>query len=164
MQSFSEYASIGMTRYTVNTKELEKKSGAIQLHLSDDFFSQFVNDEVKGGDVVVGISLSKSHEASYDYILACSLEGYIVTPCTRCLEPMKYNVSVTDKIKIASPDFSGNTDDEDLLIPDAEGNVDLADRLFETLALSLPISHHHAEGECDKATAEWLANHSVDQE
>lgn len=153
-----------MTRYTVNTKELEKKSGATRLYLGDDFFSLFVNDELKGGDVVADITLAKSHEAGYGYNLTCSLEGYVITPCTRCLEPMKYDISLTDNIKIASSDFGSSADDEDTLIPDAEGNVDLAGRLFETLALSLPISHHHPDGECDKAMAEWLASHSANQE
>ena len=156
------YALTKMERYSINLNELANGEGRALLHLDDAFFSSFENDDLKGGDVDVAIKVTKSQESQYDFNVFFSIKGSLRVICTRCLDEMDLDTEVTDKIKVIRGNSDvDNSDDDDLLQAEADGTLDIANRIFETLALNVPAIHVHPEGKCNPQMVEWLESHKA---
>lgn len=151
-----------MIHCTVNVKELAEKNEEKSIRLENEFFKQFGNEDVVGGEVDVVATARKSQDSKYDYLVEIKVKGVLRITCTRCLDEMNYDTEVEDTVKVVCTNADMETDDEDMLEARADGTLDLSHRVFETLALNVPLVHVHEEGECNPAMTKWLESHSAE--
>lgn len=149
-----------MAHCTLNVKELAQKGGETAFRLDNDFFSAFDNEDVVGGTVDVALKVEKSQDHKCDYHVDYEVSGTLKVTCTRCLEEMSLEVLAADSVKVVCGGGEPEGDDEDLLQAQADGTLDLSHRVFETLALSVPMVRVHPDGECNPQVMKWLEEHS----
>lgn len=145
--------------YTIDLKRILTHAEEFNYRLDDDFFAALEAGEVQGGQVAAHLRVEPR---AGRHVLSFSLEGTVRLTCDRCLDEMDYPVAVTRELTVKfGPEFSDEGDDL-VIVSEAEGRIDVAWYLYEFIALSLPMQHMHAEGECNEEMMRALRAHSVD--
>lgn len=86
--------------------------------------------------------------------------GTVIVPCDRCLADLELRIETTDLLSVKLGD---EWDDEGdcVVVPEAEGYIDLAQFIYEFIVLSMPITCSHAPGKCDEAMMNELSRHQA---
>lgn len=144
--------------YRVDLNAIGKEQVSFDFKIDDTFFSAFEQAIVKEGDLLAHVEISP--KAGNSYQLQVGVEGYVVVPCDRCLEPMSLNVSVRQDVNVetASTDHDASVD---AVVAEKDGSLDLAPLIYDFIALAIPIQHMHAEGECDVEMMNKLNSYMV---
>ncbi|MGM9836227.1 MAG: YceD family protein [Muribaculaceae bacterium] len=126
--------------------------------LDDDFFRAMESIDILGGAVKVSLAVRRANEANY---FAIHCQGTIQIVCDRCLEPMDYAVEADYDLAVKYGDEYDDSNDGVLIVPEGDNDLDVAPIVYDTVALSIPLQHVHAEGECDEATWQALQAHTA---
>ena len=123
--------------------------------LDDDFFKNIDAPDIRKGQLHVDLDIKKY---TGGFILDFHTEGIVTVPCDRCLDDMELSVDTENTLKVKlGADFA---DEEDFVtIPEEEGYIDISWFLYEFIALSLPMQHIHATGECNQKMMDVLNRH-----
>ena len=127
--------------------------------LDKGFFDRFENDELIDGNVAVGI---EAERVGQTIVARLTLGGKVMVPCDRCLDPVGVEISGNETLTIRFADNAENDDaneNEIVLSPNAK-SVDLSQRLYEYVAVRIPLRHVHLEGQCNAGMQQLLQNHS----
>ena len=128
-------------RYTIKFKGLKAGEHTFQFKVDEAFFAEFDKSHVSSGDIEVQVVLVK-HTNMLN--LRFSIEGTADVPCDRCLEffaiPLEYSGEVIIKISDSTPE---EYSDEIWSIGSNEHEVNIAQYLYESICLSLPIQRYH---------------------
>ena len=89
------------------------------------------------------------------------LEGVVYVPCDRCLDDMDLPISAKNKLIVKFGKEYAEESDEIVIIPEAEGEINLAWFIYEFIALTIPMKHVHAPGKCNKAMSSKLKKHTT---
>ncbi|MCQ2258548.1 MAG: DUF177 domain-containing protein [Bacteroidaceae bacterium] len=94
------------------------------------------------------------------YKFVIHTEGVVIVPCDRCLADLELRIETTDELSVKLGD---NYSDEGdcVVVSEAEGYLDLAQFIYEFVALSMPISCCHEPGKCDDTMMEELSRHQT---
>lgn len=86
--------------------------------------------------------------------------GVVIVPCDRCLADLELRIETTDTLSVKlGEDYE---DDGDCVtVPETEGYVNLAQYIYEFIALSMPITCQHEPGKCDDAMMQELSRHQA---
>ena len=122
------------------------------------FFENMENNDILWSDVHVHMDMDKRNDA-YHCVFHC--KGKLQIPCDRCLEPMKHEVDSDYELTVKFGDEYNDETDGLLIVPDSDNDLNVASIVYDTVALTIPISHVHEEGECDEATWEALQAHTA---
>ena len=145
-------------RYSIAYKGLKNGHHEFDFKVDDAFFEQMENVDIKGGDCNVHVTMERS-ETMLE--LGFAIDGYVVCECDRCLEdckvPIEYDGELLVKFSAEVRDYDG----EVMWISPADGEVSLAQYIYERIVLALPYSRVHAEGECNP---DMLARFTVVEE
>ena len=114
--------------------------------------------DILGGAVKVSLAVRRANEANY---FAIHCQGTIQIVCDRCLEPMDYAVEADYDLAVKYGDEYDDSNDGVLIVPEGDNDLDVAPIVYDTVALSIPLQHVHAEGECDEATWQALQAHTA---
>ena len=144
--------------YSIPLRGAQQATERYTLVLNDEFFKEMESSDVLGGNVNVEITVTRKGEANY-FTFAC--KGEIMIPCDRCLEPMRHEVDTDYELTVKFGDEYNDETDGLLIVPDSDNDLNVASLLYDTVALTIPISHVHAEGECDEATWAALQAHTA---
>jgi uncharacterized metal-binding protein YceD (DUF177 family) len=133
---------------TINMNDLTAAADSMRrIALDDTFFERFEYAELLGGNIVADIRLHRSHAAP---ALQITLQGTVKVQCDRCLEPFDIAVrseNVASVIYASGEDFADDADCEAVFADDCN-NIDLAQYIYESVCLSLPIQRFHpADGD-----------------
>lgn len=126
--------------------------------LDDDFFAAVDGQGVKHGNVKACVTIKK---ANHNIEVSIEMDGTAETTCDRCLEPMNVNVEVDETIYVKFGDEYREEDTDLIIIPEESGIFDISWLLYEYTALSIPICHTHADGECNPEMIRILHQHQV---
>lgn len=85
--------------------------------------------------------------------------GVVVVPCDRCLSALEVQIDTSDELNVKLGDEYADEGDY-VLVPATEGRLDLAQFIYEFIALSMPISCCHEPGGCDDTMMRELDKHS----
>ena len=133
-------------RYSIAYKGLKNGHHEFDFKVDDAFFEAMENIDIKGGNCDVHVTMEKS-ETMLE--LDFAINGYAVCECDRCLEdcniPVDYSGELIVKFSTEVRDYDG----EVMWISPADGEVSLAQYIYESVVLSLPYSRVHTDGECD---------------
>ncbi|MBQ3556033.1 MAG: DUF177 domain-containing protein [Bacteroidales bacterium] len=145
-----------METYKIELKGLSDGTYEYEYHLDDNFFSTIEDAEVTKGDVRVQL-LVKKIEGNFDFKFL--LKGVVKVQCNRCLDEMDYQIDAENGFTVKYG--KENIDEGDKLVITEDCNeIDLTWYLYEFVALELPITCTHAEGECNSEMESLLQKYS----
>jgi len=124
--------------------------------LDNLYFSHIDGPEVQKGKVTVILTVKKT---SHAFELNFQTDGIVWVPCDRCLDDMEQTVSSTDKLMVKFGHEYAEEGDNLIVIPEEEGEINVAWFMYEFIALSVPMKHVHAPGKCNKAMTSKLSKH-----
>ncbi|GHT89499.1 hypothetical protein FACS189474_6140 [Bacteroidia bacterium] len=144
--------------YKVDLKGMRQDVQTVEYLLDNQFFTNIGGEDIQKGKVNVLLTITRTGGV---FNLAFSLNGVVVIPCDRCLDDMDYPIDTTSRLIVKFGKDYSEESDEIVVIPEAEGVINLAWFLYEFVALDIPIKHVHAPGKCNKQMSAKLKKHSA---
>jgi len=144
--------------YKVDLKNLSPGVHEFEYILENKFFVDIDGDEVQKGKVKVNLTVKRT---SMVFDMNFQLEGVVYVPCDRCLDDMDLPISAKNKLIVKFGKEYAEESDEIVIIPEAEGEINLAWFIYEFIALTIPMKHVHAPGKCNKAMSSKLKKHTT---
>ena len=115
--------------------------------LDNQFFADIDAPQIQKGDLDVQLTVQKSIGV---FVLDFHTEGVVSVPCDRCLEDVEIPVDTDNSLKVRLGE-EDSENDEFITVSEMDGFINVAWYIYEFIALSLPIKHVHAPGECNEA-------------
>lgn len=148
--------------YSLKFKGLSLGSHRFEYVIDDDFFARFEGSEVSRGEVRVEVTANKQPSM---LTLDFRMEGRVEVACDRCLGNFWMPVEYAGTLLVKFVEDPPESDGEVIWLHPAEGEVNLAQYIYESVVLSLPYQRVHpldAEGKptCD---AEMLKHFRIVQ-
>ena len=144
--------------YKVDLKNLSPGVHEYEYFLENKFFVDIDGDEVQKGKVKVNLTVKRT---SMVFDMNFQLEGIVYVPCDRCLDDMELPVSTQNKLVVKFGKEYAEESEEIVIIPEEEGEINLAWFIYEFIALAIPMKHIHAPGKCNKAMSSKLKKHTA---
>lgn len=142
--------------YKIPLKSLSAGVHTYEYELDRKFFEAIDGEEFRKGDVNVILNVrrtSSSFEMNFD------IKGVIKVPCTRCLDDMDLEVDTENRLIVKFGSEYSEESDEIVIIPEEEGEINIAWFLYEFIALTIPIKHVHPPGECNRVVSSKFKKH-----
>lgn len=144
--------------YKLPLKALSEGIHSFKYDLDNDYFKKIDSPEVQKGSVKAKVQLKKT---ATTYELDFHLNGTVFIACDRCLDDMEQEITYTGKLVVKFGDDYSQESDEIVVIPEAEGEINIAWFLYEFIILSIPVKHVHAPGTCNKMMTTKLKKHLI---
>ncbi|MDD3910074.1 MAG: DUF177 domain-containing protein [Proteiniphilum sp.] len=142
--------------YNISLKNLSAGMHTFEYDLDRKYFETIDGDEVKKGNVKVTVNVKRT---SSTFELNIVLKGVIQVPCTRCLDDMDLEVDSKNRLIVKFGKEYSEESDEIVIIPEDEGEINIAWFLYEFVALAIPIKHVHPAVECNRTVYSKLRKH-----
>jgi uncharacterized metal-binding protein YceD (DUF177 family) len=145
--------------YNVVLKDISDQTRVFEYDLDDAYFKKIDSPEVQKGSIKAKVSVQKKLST---YELLFVIEGTVIIPCDRCLDDMVQAIHYKEKLQVKFGD-TFSEEDEIVIVPEAEGAINIAWFLYEFIVLNIPMKHVHATGECNKTMVTKLKKHITRQ-
>ena len=145
-------------KYKIDLKGMQADSCKYEFLLDNLFFAHIDGPEVQKGKVNVELTVKKTSRA---FELSFQTEGIVWVPCDRCLDEMEQPVTSSDKLMVKFGHEYAEEGDNLIVIPEEEGEINVAWFMYEFIALAIPMKHVHAPGKCNKAMSSKLKKHTA---
>jgi uncharacterized metal-binding protein YceD (DUF177 family) len=143
-------------KYKIDLKGMKEDVANYDFLLDNTFFSDIDSPEVQKGKVNVALTVKRTSGA---FELSFQTNGFVIVACDRCLDDMEQAVESSDKIFVKfGADYSEEGDNL-VVVPEDEGEINVAWFMFEFVALAIPMKHVHAPGKCNKEMTSKLKCH-----
>ena len=142
--------------YKIPLKSLPEGTQNYEYHLDDQFFKNIDGPEVQRGSVDVALSVKRTGGT---FELKFAINGIILIPCDRCLDNMDFEVATNEHLYVKFGSEYSEENDDVVIVPEAEGEINIAWFLYEFIALNIPMKHVHAPGKCNKGMVGKLSKH-----
>ncbi|MFA6779643.1 MAG: DUF177 domain-containing protein [Paludibacteraceae bacterium] len=142
--------------YNIPLKDLSKGTHNYEFNLDNVYFKNIEGDEVQKGNVKAIVEVtrtSQSFEINFD------IKGVIQIPCDRCLDDMDQEIDTQNQLTVKFGSEYAEESDKIIVVPEEEGEINLAWFLYEFIALNIPIRHVHPAGKCTKSMVSKLKKH-----
>lgn len=149
-----------LTQYDIPVRTLVVGSHEFKYDLDDSFFEKMESQEISGGKVLATVVVERSN---YFMKLFITMEGKISLPCDRCLDLMTLPVEIHEEMMIKISEHLSLNDEDCVVLSPQEEFYNIARDLYDFIAVSIPISHYHPEGECNAEMMEVLNRLEVDR-
>jgi len=133
--------------YKISLKGIQPDIQELDFDLDQAFFKAIDSPEVSKGVVHVHLLINNKPDR---FEFKFDIDGYGLVPCDRCLDDVKVPVSTKETLYVKFGDEYADDGDNVVVIPEKEGEINIAWFLFEFIALQIPIKHVHPTGECNK--------------
>ena len=143
-------------KYKIDLKGMQEDVAKYEFLLDNLYFANIDAPEVQKGKVNVQLTVKKTAHA---FEFTFQTEGMVWVPCDRCLDDMEQPVSSTDKLMVKFGHEYAEEADNLIVIPEEEGEINVAWFMYEFVALAIPMKHVHAPGKCNKAMTSKLNKH-----
>ncbi len=126
--------------------------------LNDSFFSEYKNEKILGGEIHFDVKLEKKERLMIFYF---TYSGKVRMACDRCLGEMEMPVAGEETLFVKFSDTEHTDDENVVILSESEYKIDLAQWMYEYVAVSLPIQCVHpdnADGSsgCDPEMIKYL--------
>jgi uncharacterized metal-binding protein YceD (DUF177 family) len=142
--------------YKIPLKDLTVGAHSYEYILEDIFFKDIDGPEVRKGKVNVLVKVKKNDQT---FEIDFDIKGIVQIPCDRCLDYMDQEIDYQTRLIVKFGKDYAEESDEIIIIPEAEGEINLAWFLYEFIALNIPIRHIHPVGKCTKRMVSKLKKH-----
>ncbi len=146
--------------YNIPLKSLSTGKHEFKFTLDNKFF-ELIDDgtaDVKRGSIDVLVSVKRT-SVTFDFDFEIS--GKVFVPCDRCLDDIKMDVLTNNRLIVKFGAEYSEESDEIVIIPEEEGEINIAWFLYEFVVLSLPAKKVHPPGSCNKVMSSKLNKHKV---
>jgi len=113
------------------------------------FFDDFEGSEIKEGKINVFVNLAKT--ANF-LELSFRLKGSVLMTCDRCLDEFELPIEYLTKLYVKFGDATDVQDDEIIMLPYSESELDIKQFIYEYVHLSLPYKRVHPNDKKGKST------------
>jgi len=138
-----------LKQYSIKFRELELGEHLFDFKLDSTFFEHFDKSEIEEGDLDVTIQLLKEERL---ITLNISIEGDVNIMCDRCLDFFKFPIQYEGVLYLnLNPDFQEDRIDV-INISEDQSKINLAQRFYENIHLSLPLKRVHPDDEEGNST------------
>lgn len=142
--------------YTIPLKDLSEGVHIYEYDLDNEYFTAIEGPEVPKGKVHATVEVKKGSQA---FELKFDIKGVVQILCDRCLEEMDQEIDTQDRLTVKfGPDYAEEGESL-IVVPEDEGEINLAWFLYEFIALNIPIRHVHPIGKCSKTMVSKLRKH-----
>ena len=143
-------------KYKIDLKGMREDHKQYEFLLDNTYFTHIDGPDVQKGKVTVVLDV-KRNSHSFDFTF--NTNGIVWVPCDRCLDEMEIPVEATDKLVVKFGREYAEEGDNLIIIPEEEGEINIAWFIYEFIALTLPMKHVHAPGKCNKTMTSKLNKH-----
>ena len=144
--------------YQIDLKNLSPGVHHFEYVLENKFFIDIDGTEVQKGKVKVDLTIKRTSVA---FEMNFQIEGVVMVPCDRCLDDVEVPISTQNKLVVKFGREYAEESDEVVVIPEDEGEINLAWFIYEFVALAVPMKHVHMPGKCNKAMSSKLKKHTA---
>lgn len=144
------------TDFKLRLNSLPEGKHDFSYHLGKEFFVNMENDEIHDADVEVKLVVTR-HGDSFD--LSFHFAGTLTLICTRCLDDLIFPVDTDYHVTVEFGDDYRDENDELLIIPASDPDLNVAFMIYETIVLTIPIKHVHPLGKCNRQMSALLRKH-----
>ena len=149
-----------LDRYVIHFKGLKVGLHQFDFDVDKAFFDEFEGNEISDGRVEVAINLQR-HSTMLE--LEFEIDGEVEVPCDHCLDRFFLPISFEGKLFVRITDSipEDNDNDEVWFVSSNEHDINLAQYIYESICLSLPIQRYHgvlgtSSADCDQDMLEKL--------
>ena len=140
---------------TVRFSGLKSGRYTYSFDLKKDFFDSFENEEICDAEVHFEAVLEKTERVMmFDF----DLKGEVTTVCDRCLGELKIPIEGHESLNVRLSDTEKSDDENVAILPEGAFEIDLAQWLYEYVAVRIPMQHIHPDGECDSTVTRYIAD------
>jgi uncharacterized metal-binding protein YceD (DUF177 family) len=140
---------------------LKPGSHQFEFLLEESFFKEFEYSEVDNGRFVVSVVLDKRSNMME---MTLSLNGEMTWPCDVCGDTVSVKVTGSDHWIIKFGDHTDDQDDDIWTYGPQEHQIDIRQRLFELVHLSLPMRRAHEEGMCNPSIMKKMKDYRMEED
>lgn len=140
--------------YTIDLLSPDLEGKTFEYAIGDDFFDS-IDGLIRRGTLSSKVECLSAGEIVKFRILS---SGTVTVPCDRCLADLDVRIETDDELKVKLGDEYSD-EGECVVVPEAEGRIDLAQFIYEFIVLSMPMTCCHKPGECDDAMMLELSRH-----
>lgn len=144
-------------KYKIGLKNMQAMACTQEFKLDNQFFIDIDAPEVTKGNVNVIMDVKKLAGGNA-FEIKFGMNGVVQVSCDRCLDDMDLDITVSDKVMVKMGTEYAE-DGDWVVIPEDEGEINVAWFMYEFIALAIPMKHVHAPGKCNKAMAGKLTEH-----
>ena len=145
-------------KYNVDLKGMRVASLEMEFDLDNAFFADIEGEEFQKGTVKAKVTVNKNRDI-FDF--SFSLAGTVIVPCDRCLDDLAIEVATENTLRVKLGDSYADEGDI-VVIPENEGDLNIAWYLYEFIVLALPMKRVHAPGKCNHEMTGRLKKHSAE--
>ena len=144
--------------YNISLKNFSPGVHSYSFALDKKFFDAIDGEEVRKGTLKVELKVRKV-AATYEFDF--DIHGIVQIPCDRCLDEMDQKIDTHNRLIVKMGKEYSEESDEIVVIPEEEGEINIAWFLYEFIALNIPIKHVHEPGKCNRTMTKKLRKHTV---
>ncbi|NDW19880.1 DUF177 domain-containing protein [Dysgonomonas sp. 216] len=146
--------------YKIPLRGLSDGIHEFEYKLSNEFFKLVADADadLQKGKVEVKLLVNRK---SNMFELNFALAGEVFVPCDRCLDDVIIEVASDNKLIVKFGKEYSEESDEIVIIPEDDGEINIAWFLYEFVSLSIPMKHVHPPGKCNKMMSSKLNKHKA---
>ena len=145
-------------KYNVDLKGLKAATLEMEFDLDNAFFGDIDGEEFQKGAVKAVVTVRKNRDV---FEFSFSLNGTVIVPCDRCLDDLEIDVATENILRVKLGDEYADEGDI-VIVPEQDGDLNIAWYLYEFIVLALPMKRVHAPGKCNQEMTGRLGRHSAD--
>lgn len=143
-----------MDTYKIDLLSPQLAGKTYEYNIGDDFFAA-IDGLIQRGDVCCKVECLSAGSIVKFRVHSV---GKVIVPCDRCLSDLDVRIETTDELNVKlGTEYSD--DGECVVVPEADGYIDLSQFIYEFIALSMPITCCHEPGKCDDAMMRELSKY-----
>lgn len=156
---FYSYNKVGkLSLYKIPLRGLSEGSHTFDYKIENQFFKLIADEDsdVHRGLVDVVVEVKRKGNL---FEMGFTLKGEVFVPCDRCLDDMLIEIDTANRLIVKFGKEYSEESDEIVVIPEDDGEINIAWFLYEFIALNVPMKHVHPAGKCNKMMSGKLNKH-----
>jgi len=146
--------------YSIQLTGLKEGSHVYDFEINDNFFSSFEESVITSGRVRADVTLIKR---SAHMELFTKLTGSVDLSCDRCLERFLQGIDDENSVLVKYGDQWAEVDDEVIMIPYGESELELSQLFYEFVHLALPLQRIHPDDPEGNSTCNKVMLNKLDK-
>ena len=135
-----------MKRYVIDAQTVQQSDFEFDLQVGMELFETMEMTEISAVDFKLSVSGHK--EASNRSVIELTGTGTVVTPCDRCLDDVTLEVEVEAEMTVLFGDEAKAFDGDQVTLQRGD-ELNIAQFVYDSIMLALPMIRAHKEGECN---------------
>jgi uncharacterized metal-binding protein YceD (DUF177 family) len=131
-----------LKQYILPFSGLSLEKHLYHFYIDGKFFTEFEYTEIEQASINVDLTLDKQERM---LVLDFAIKGSLNVMCDRCLDNFDYEVNKQERLIIKLGETWEEENDDILIIPESEHQIDISSYLYEYIVLMLPIKKTHPE-------------------